>query len=43
VTVDFDTADDGKATIRQRDSMQQDRVPLEGVSAWLRDRLGPIG
>ena len=42
VTIDFETADDGKATIRERDSMQQERVPLEGVAAWLRDRIGPL-
>jgi len=39
VTVDFETADDGKVTVRHRDSMDQDRVPLEGVVAYLRDRL----
>jgi glycyl-tRNA synthetase len=43
VTIDFETADDGKATIRERDSMEQVRIPLEGVVAWLRDRVGPIG
>ncbi|MGH0033379.1 MAG: glycine--tRNA ligase [Myxococcota bacterium] len=46
VTIDFDTvgdaekAGDGKATIRERDSMEQVRVPLEGVGAWLRERVG---
>ncbi len=39
VTVDFDTADDGKVTVRHRDSMDQDRVPLDGVVSFLRDRL----
>jgi glycyl-tRNA synthetase len=43
VTIDFESAQDGKATIRDRDTMQQDRVPLEGVGAWLRDRVGRIG
>jgi glycyl-tRNA synthetase len=39
VTVDFETADDGKVTVRHRDSMDQDRVPAEGVVAYLRERL----
>jgi glycyl-tRNA synthetase len=43
VTIDFESAQDGKATIRDRDTMEQDRVPLEGVGAWLRDRMGRIG
>jgi glycyl-tRNA synthetase len=43
VTIDFESAQDGKATIRDRDTMEQDRVPLEGVGAWLLDRVGRIG
>ncbi len=35
VTVDFDTMDDKKVTIRDRDTMRQERVPLEAV----RERL----
>jgi glycyl-tRNA synthetase len=35
VTVDFDTIEDKKVTIRDRDTLQQERVPLEAV----RDRL----
>jgi glycyl-tRNA synthetase len=35
VTVDFDTIDDKRVTIRDRDSLQQERVPIEAV----RDRL----
>jgi glycyl-tRNA synthetase len=35
VTVDFDTIDDKKVTIRDRDSLEQERVPIEAV----RDRL----
>lgn len=31
VTVDFETKDDGKATIRERDSMEQVRPPLERI------------
>jgi len=39
VTVDFETETDGKVTVRHRDSMDQDRVPLEGVVRHLRDLL----
>ena len=39
VTVDFDTAEDGKVTVRDRDSMGQDRVPLEGVGNFVAERL----
>ena len=35
VTVDFDTIDDRKVTIRDRDTLEQERVPIEAV----RDRL----
>jgi glycyl-tRNA synthetase len=35
VTVDFDTIDDKRVTIRDRDTLQQERVPIEAV----RDRL----
>jgi len=35
VTVDFDTIEDKKVTIRDRDTLQQERVPIEAV----RDRL----
>jgi glycyl-tRNA synthetase len=43
VTIDFDSAEDGKATVRDRDSMEQVRVPLEGVAAYLRDKVEPLG
>jgi glycyl-tRNA synthetase len=39
VTVDFDTAEDGRVTVRDRDSMEQQRVPLEGIVSYLRDRV----
>ena len=32
-------ADDGKVTVRHRDSMEQDRVPVEGVRRYLSDAL----
>ena len=39
VTVDFDTLEDEAVTIRERDSMTQERVPLTGVTTWLAARL----
>jgi glycyl-tRNA synthetase len=39
VTVDFDTLDDRAVTIRDRDSMSQERVPIDGLLGELRDRL----
>jgi glycyl-tRNA synthetase len=40
VTIDFDTLDDRAVTIRDRDTMAQARVPIEGLLTELRDRLG---
>jgi len=39
VTIDFDTLDDRAVTIRDRDTMTQARVSIEGLLAELRDRL----
>jgi glycyl-tRNA synthetase len=39
VTVDFDTLDDDQVTIRDRDSMEQDRIPIENLVAYLAERL----
>ncbi|HEY3096450.1 MAG TPA: glycine--tRNA ligase [Acidimicrobiia bacterium] len=39
VTVDFDTLDDRAVTVRDRDSMTQDRVPIDKLVAHLEDRL----
>ncbi len=39
VTVDFDTLDDQAVTIRERDSMAQERVGLDAVQGWLAARL----
>jgi glycyl-tRNA synthetase len=39
VTIDFDTLNDGAVTVRERDSMAQDRVPIEGLVPYLTDRL----
>ncbi len=39
VTVDFDTLDDHAVTIRDRDSMSQERVALDQVEGYLAQRL----
>ncbi|MGH8776138.1 MAG: glycine--tRNA ligase [Jiangellaceae bacterium] len=41
VTVDFETLDDDAVTVRERDSMSQDRVGLDRVEAHLSERLPP--
>jgi glycyl-tRNA synthetase len=43
VTVDFDTIDDEAVTIRERDSMEQLRVPIANLIPALRERLPDIG
>jgi glycyl-tRNA synthetase len=39
VTIDFESEGDGKATVRERDTMTQERIPVEGIRSWLQDRL----
>jgi glycyl-tRNA synthetase len=39
VTVDFETLDDHAVTVRERDSMVQDRIPIDELVAYLRERL----
>ncbi|MBB6344469.1 glycine--tRNA ligase [Nonomuraea muscovyensis] len=39
VTVDFDTLDDQAVTIRERDSMRQERIALDQVDSYLRQHL----
>ena len=40
ITVDFQTLEDQTVTIRDRDTMEQIRVPVEGVRKMLVDKLG---
>ncbi len=42
VTVDVDSLDDGAVTVRDRDSMAQERVPLEGVKRLILDRMAAV-
>jgi glycyl-tRNA synthetase len=39
VTVDFDTLTDDAVTVRERDSMTQERIPLSSVESYLVERL----
>jgi glycyl-tRNA synthetase len=39
ITVDVESLDDGAVTVRDRDSMSQERVPVEGVKQLILDRL----
>jgi glycyl-tRNA synthetase len=42
VTVDFDSLEDDAVTVRDRDSMKQERIPLEGLDRYLAERLREI-
>ena len=39
ITVDFDTLDDNAVTVRDRDTMEQVRVPIDGLADLLSERL----
>ena len=39
VTVDFDSLDDQAVTVRERDSMAQERIGMDALPGWLADRL----
>jgi glycyl-tRNA synthetase len=39
VTVDFDSLDDQAVTVRERDSMKQDRIGIDALIAYLAERL----
>jgi len=39
VTVDFETLTDRQVTVRERDTMAQERLPIEGLVAYLQERL----
>jgi glycyl-tRNA synthetase len=42
VTVDFDSLEDDAVTVRDRDTMKQERIPLEGLDRYLAERLREI-
>jgi glycyl-tRNA synthetase len=39
VTVDFDSLEDAQVTVRERDSMGQERVSIDGLVGYLAERL----
>ena len=39
VTVDFDSLEDNQVTVRDRDTMAQDRLPIENLATYLTDHL----
>ena len=39
VTVDFDSLEDQAVTVRERDSMSQERIGIDGLVSWLGSRL----
>ncbi|MGI6485888.1 MAG: glycine--tRNA ligase [Thermoanaerobacterales bacterium] len=39
VTVDFESLDDGKVTVRDRDTMQQDRISIDRLKDCLEEKL----
>lgn len=39
ITYDFDSRDDGSVTVRHRDSMEQERVKIEDLTDYIRERI----
>ena len=39
ITYDFQSIEDGKVTVRDRDTTKQDRVTMEQVEKYLKDKL----
>jgi glycyl-tRNA synthetase len=39
LTVDYDTLNDRAVTVRERDSMRQDRIAIDALQAYLRDHI----
>lgn len=40
VTVDFDSVNDKAVTVRDRDTMEQERVPIQKLAGYLAEKLG---
>jgi glycyl-tRNA synthetase len=41
VTFDFDSLEDNQVTVRDRDSMGQERVGIDALAGWLGDKIAP--
>ncbi|MCI0479726.1 glycine--tRNA ligase [Candidatus Uhrbacteria bacterium] len=39
VTIDQRSLEDGTATVRDRDAMTQERIPIADIAAWIRQRI----
>jgi glycyl-tRNA synthetase len=39
VTIDFDTLEDGTVTLRRRDTLRQERLPMEQIAAIIKDEI----
>ena len=39
ITIDFDTEVDNTVTIRDRDTMEQERVKIEDLTNWLEEKI----
>lgn len=39
ITYDFDSVEDGAVTVRERDSMEQVRIPIGELEAYLEEKL----
>ena len=39
MTVDFDTLNDDTVTVRDRDSMEQIRLPLKDLVSWVEEKI----
>ena len=39
VTVDFETENDGCVTVRDRDTMEQERVKIEELKNWINNKI----
>jgi glycyl-tRNA synthetase len=42
ITVDFDSLEDRAVTVRERDSMAQERVAMDQLERYLHDQIGPL-
>ena len=42
VTVDNQSLEDGTVTVRERDTMQQERIPADSLNAYLHGKIQPI-
>ena len=39
VTIDFDTLEDNQVTVRDRDTMEQVRLPIDELEAWIQEKI----